>query len=62
MPSHPPESISRPYIQSQCLTITICLAQELAEQVKADYGTIDILVHSLANGPEVRQKIFFAIV
>jgi enoyl-[acyl-carrier protein] reductase I len=28
--------------------------QECAEAVKADFGTIDILVHSLANGPEVR--------
>jgi hypothetical protein len=25
----------------------------VAEAVKADYGSIDILVHSLANGPEV---------
>ena len=30
--------------------------QELAEQVKADFGTIDILVHSLANGPEVKKR------
>lgn len=30
---------------------------ELAEQVKADYGTIDILVHSLANGPEVQKPL-----
>jgi enoyl-[acyl-carrier protein] reductase I len=28
--------------------------QECAEAVKADFGSIDILVHSLANGPEVR--------
>lgn len=27
--------------------------QEVAESVKKDFGTIDILVHSLANGPEV---------
>lgn len=33
------------------LLITV---QECAEAVKADFGTIDILVHSLANGPEVR--------
>jgi enoyl-[acyl-carrier-protein] reductase (NADH) len=25
----------------------------VAEAVKADYGSIDILVHALANGPEV---------
>lgn len=29
------------------------VSQEVAESVKQDYGTIDILVHSLANGPEV---------
>lgn len=27
--------------------------QEVAESVKEDFGSIDILVHSLANGPEV---------
>lgn len=27
--------------------------QEVAESVQQDFGTIDILVHSLANGPEV---------
>lgn len=27
--------------------------QEAAESVKQDFGSIDILVHSLANGPEV---------
>ncbi|KAM3324491.1 hypothetical protein P3S67_005643 [Capsicum chacoense] len=26
---------------------------EVAESVKEDFGSIDILVHSLANGPEV---------
>ena len=32
-----------------------CFAfQEVAESVKEDFGSIDILVHSLANGPEVR--------
>jgi len=30
---------------------------EVAEQVKADYGKIDILVHSLANGPEVTKPL-----
>ncbi|XP_031496052.1 enoyl-[acyl-carrier-protein] reductase [NADH] 1, chloroplastic-like [Nymphaea colorata] len=31
--------------------------QEVAECVKLDYGTIDILVHSLANGPEVTKPL-----
>lgn len=31
--------------------------QEVAESVKQDYGTIDILVHSLANGPEVTKPL-----
>lgn len=31
--------------------------EELAAQVKADYGSIDILVHSLANGPEVQKPL-----
>jgi hypothetical protein len=30
---------------------------ETAEKVKADVGTIDILVHSLANGPEVQKPL-----
>lgn len=30
---------------------------EVAEQLKADYGNIDILVHSLANGPEVTKPL-----
>ncbi|CAM9292607.1 unnamed protein product [Phaeothamnion confervicola] len=30
---------------------------EAAEAVKADYGEIDILVHSLANGPEVTKPL-----
>jgi len=30
---------------------------EVADQVKADYGEIDILVHSLANGPEVTKPL-----
>jgi enoyl-[acyl-carrier protein] reductase I len=32
-------------------------AGQVAEQVKADYGKIDILVHSLANGPEVTKPL-----
>ena len=30
---------------------------EVAEHVKSDFGTIDILVHSLANGPEVTKPL-----
>ncbi|XP_028800712.1 enoyl-[acyl-carrier-protein] reductase [NADH], chloroplastic [Neltuma alba] len=31
--------------------------QEVVESVKNDFGTIDILVHSLANGPEVTKPL-----
>ncbi|GLJ51700.1 hypothetical protein SUGI_1098810 [Cryptomeria japonica] len=31
--------------------------QELADSVKRDFGSIDILVHSLANGPEVAKPL-----
>lgn len=31
--------------------------QEVAESVKNDFGSIDILVHSLANGPEVSKPL-----
>eukprot|EP00268_Persea_americana_P014240 TRINITY_DN1630_c0_g1_i5.p1 TRINITY_DN1630_c0_g1~~TRINITY_DN1630_c0_g1_i5.p1 ORF type:complete len:390 (-),score=74.83 TRINITY_DN1630_c0_g1_i5:317-1486(-) len=31
--------------------------QEVAESVKRDFGSIDILVHSLANGPEVTKPL-----
>merc|ERR1740138_1995027 len=30
---------------------------EVAEKISADYGKIDILVHSLANGPEVTKPL-----
>jgi enoyl-[acyl-carrier protein] reductase I len=30
---------------------------EVAETIKADYGKIDILVHALANGPEVTKPL-----
>ncbi|MCI02000.1 enoyl-(acyl-carrier-protein) reductase (NADH) chloroplastic-like, partial [Trifolium medium] len=30
---------------------------EVAESVKEDFGSIDILVHSLANGPEVTKPL-----
>lgn len=31
--------------------------QEVVEQVKADFGTVDYVVHSLANGPEVTKAL-----
>ncbi|XP_054808471.1 enoyl-[acyl-carrier-protein] reductase [NADH], chloroplastic-like [Prosopis cineraria] len=31
--------------------------QEVAESVKKDFGSIDVLVHSLANGPEVSKPL-----
>ena len=31
--------------------------EEVAKAVEADYGKIDILVHSLANGPEVTKPL-----
>ncbi|PWA51772.1 hypothetical protein CTI12_AA461010 [Artemisia annua] len=31
--------------------------KEVAECVKEDFGSIDILVHSLANGPEVKKRL-----
>ena len=30
---------------------------EIAESVKRDFGTVDMLVHSLANGPEVQKPL-----
>jgi len=31
--------------------------QEVVDQVKEDFGSVDILVHSLANGPEVTKPL-----
>jgi enoyl-[acyl-carrier protein] reductase I len=31
--------------------------QEVVDQIKADYGTVDYVVHSLANGPEVTKAL-----
>merc|ERR1719354_361776 len=31
--------------------------EEVAKQIEADYGKIDIVVHSLANGPEVTKPL-----
>ncbi|OIT27914.1 enoyl-[acyl-carrier-protein] reductase [nadh] 2, chloroplastic [Nicotiana attenuata] len=35
--------------------------KEVAECVKQDFGTIDILVHSLANGPEVHYSFVLSL-
>ena len=48
VPLHPSISISA-VLDSYVFKIW----QEYAETVKNDFGSIDILVHSLANGPEV---------
>lgn len=40
-------------IPRSLLTVRLHFFQEVAETVKEDFGSIDILVHSLANGPEV---------
>ena len=37
------------------IILTALSMQEVAESVKQDFGSIDILVHSLANGPEVKK-------
>lgn len=44
--------INKRYAGSSKWTVT-----EVAESVKQDFGTIDILVHSLANGPEVSKPL-----
>jgi enoyl-[acyl-carrier protein] reductase I len=31
--------------------------QEVVDQIKTDFGSIDYLVHSLANGPEVTKPL-----
>ena len=31
--------------------------QEVVDQIQADFGTIDYMVHSLANGPEVTKPL-----
>lgn len=49
----PPEvATNKRYAGNAGFTIT-----ETAEKVKADVGSIDILVHSLANGPEVQKAL-----
>jgi enoyl-[acyl-carrier protein] reductase I len=53
-PEDVPEDIknNKRYAGSSAWTV-----QECAEAVKADFGSIDILVHSLANGPEVTKPL-----
>ena len=44
-----------PELVSFVISFVHCFTfQEVAESVKEDFGSIDILVHSLANGPEVQ--------
>jgi enoyl-[acyl-carrier-protein] reductase (NADH) len=40
----------------------VIFLQEVAESVKQDFGSIDILVHSLANGPEVKEILILNLV
>lgn len=53
-PSQVPEEIlqNKRYQSASYYTIS-----EVAESVKKDFGNIDILVHSLANGPEVKNPL-----
>jgi enoyl-[acyl-carrier protein] reductase I len=53
-PEDVPQEIkeNKRYKDAQKYTIS-----EVAEQIKNDFGTIDFLVHSLANGPEVKKPL-----
>ncbi|MCB1113316.1 MAG: enoyl-[acyl-carrier-protein] reductase [Chlamydiia bacterium] len=53
-PDDVPEMIreNKRYKDVEGYTIT-----EVAEKVKNDFGTIDIFIHSLANGPEVQKPL-----
>lgn len=53
-PDDVPEDIKTNKRYSGSLNWTV---QEVAESVKQDFGSIDILVHSLANGPEVSKPL-----
>ena len=53
-PEDVPESVSSNKRYSGLSGYTIA---EVADAVAADYGKIDILVHSLANGPEVTKPL-----
>ncbi|XP_020535082.1 enoyl-[acyl-carrier-protein] reductase [NADH], chloroplastic isoform X2 [Jatropha curcas] len=49
-----PEDVKTNKRYAGCSNWTV---QEAAESVKQDFGSIDILVHSLANGPEVTKPL-----
>lgn len=53
-PSDVPQEVreNKRYVDSEGYTIS-----EVAEAVARDFGKIDILVHSLANGPEVKKPL-----
>ena len=53
-PEDVPQEIreNKRYMDASSYTIT-----EVAEQVRKDFGQIDILIHSLANGPEVKKAL-----
>ncbi|MBM3193034.1 MAG: enoyl-[acyl-carrier-protein] reductase [Chlamydiae bacterium] len=53
-PDSVPEDVknNKRYLGSTNYTIS-----EVASKIEADYGKIDILVHSLANGPEVKKPL-----
>jgi len=53
-PEHVPEEIqtNKRYLALQNYTIS-----EVAEQVHQEFGTVDLLVHSLANGPEAKKPL-----
>lgn len=53
-PEDVPQEIqeNKRYAAASGYTIT-----EVVAQIEKDYGTIDILVHSLANGPEVKKPL-----
>lgn len=53
-PEDVPESVSanKRYLASPGFTVS-----EVAAAVKRDFGSVDIVVHSLANGPEVQKPL-----
>jgi len=53
-PEDVPQEIkeNKRYASASGYTIT-----EVVSQIQKDYGTVDILVHSLANGPEVKKPL-----
>lgn len=53
-PADVPESVAENKRYAAYPGFTI---QETADKVAADFGKIDVLVHSLANGPEVQRSL-----